>query len=98
MKTRVARWILRHEQLTYGPNRRTCCGWSLSDVLAFDRTCMFLPQSKLFHYTISAGHSVDMSTEAIPPFKILNFAREGCRGVLSTYGKSCLLATSPPGR
>jgi len=85
----------RLEQSTHRSNRRIRYAWSFSNELAFDRSCGFVPLPKLFSHIISAGHSVDMSTEAIPPFRILNFATEGCRGH-STYGKSCLLARSPP--
>jgi len=86
----------RLEQSTHWSNSRIRCAWSCSNELAFNRSCVFVPLSKLFPYMISACHSVDMTTEAIPPFRILNFATEGCRGVHSTYGKSCLLARSPP--
>ena len=85
----------RLEQSTHRSNRRIRYAWSFNNELAFDRSCGFVPLPKLFSHIISAGHSVDMSTEAIPPFRILNFATEGCRGH-STYGKSCLLARSPP--
>lgn len=59
-------------------------------LLSIEHVCLFLHPSSC---TIRSPRAMLM-TAAIPPFRILNGATEGCRGLQSAPGESRLLAVS----